>query len=74
MSIAGTTSEIVPENISYPVAELEAHGERGLAPPAADLFSSVLEEMPLNEPEPLHRAVSAESDPGSWRNPPFFVL
>jgi DNA-binding IclR family transcriptional regulator len=57
VSIAGTTSEIVPENISYLVAELKRTAARiGVA--AADSFSSVLEEMPLNEPEPLHRAVS----------------
>jgi DNA-binding IclR family transcriptional regulator len=57
VSIAGTTSEIVPENISYLVAELKRTAARiGVA--AADSFSSVLEEMALNEPEPLHRAVS----------------
>lgn len=59
VSIAGTTSEIVPENISYLVAELKRTALRiGVA--AADALSSVLEEMPLNfnEPEALHRAVS----------------
>jgi len=57
VSIAGTTSEIVPENVAYLAAELKRTAARiGVA--AADAFSSVLGEMPLDDEEGLHRAVS----------------
>jgi DNA-binding IclR family transcriptional regulator len=57
VSIAGTTSEIVPENIASLVAELKRTAAR-VGAAIADSFSSALEEIPLDGTDVLHRAVS----------------
>jgi DNA-binding IclR family transcriptional regulator len=57
VSVAGTTSEIVSENIASLVAELKRTAAR-VSAATADSFAEVLEEMPRAEAHALQRAVS----------------
>jgi IclR family acetate operon transcriptional repressor len=59
VSVAGTTSEIVAENISYLVTELKRTAAR-IGAAAAGLFSPARDETRLNDPEPLHLVIAGD--------------